>query len=179
MKGNQPALHEAVRAVFDRACEAELAGVNHDGGEAVEDGHGRHEERYVTVIYDPQGLPPEWPGVAAVVLVGREREVKGATTSTAHYYVTSLRGTAAELGRLIRRHWAVENELHWCLDVAFREDGNKTVAGHAGANLGLVRRVAASLLKQGPGKGSTKAKRLRAALDEQYLTQVLHGFTAD
>src|SRR5579885_2257264 len=179
VKGNQPALHEAVRAVFDRACEADFAGVNHDGSEAVEDGHGRHEERYVTVIYDPQGLPPEWPGVAAVVLVGREREVKGANTSTAHYYVTSLRGTAAELGRLIRRHWAVENELHWCLDVAFREDGNKTAAGHAGANLGLVRRVAASLLKQDPGKGSIKAKRLRAALDEHYLTQVLHGFTED
>ena len=56
----------------------------------------------------------------------------------------------------------MENELHWCLDVAFREDGNKTAAGHAGANLGLVRRVAASLLKQDPGKGSIKAKRLRA-----------------
>ena len=100
--------------------------------------------------------------MAAVVLVGREREVKGKRTDTAHYYITSLRGTAAELGRLIRRHWAVENELHWCLDVAFREDANKTAAGHAGANLGLVRRVAASLLKQDPGKGSIKAKRLRA-----------------
>lgn len=178
VKGNQPALHDAVRAVFDRACEAEFAGVVHDGHESVEDGHGRHEERYITVVYDPEGLPPEWPGVAAVVLVGREREVGGENASTAHYYVTSLRAPAAELGRLIRRHWAVENELHGCLDVAFREDANRT-AGHAGANLGLVRRVAASLLKQDPGKGSIKRKRLTAALDEGYLTQVLHGFTAD
>lgn len=180
VKGNQPALHDAVRAVFDRACEADFAGVEHDGHESVEVGHGRQEERYTTVIYDPQGLPPEWPDVAAVVLVGREREVGGkANESTAHYYVTSLRGTAAELGRLVRRHWAVENELHWCLDVAFREDGQKTAAGHAGANLGLVRRVAASLLKQDPGKGSIKGKRLRAAWDDEYLTQVLHGFTGD
>ena len=179
VKGNQPTLHDAVRAVFDRACEAEFAGVEHDGHESVEDGHGRHEERYVTVIYDPEGLPPGWPGVAAVVLVGREREVGGVNASTAHYYATSLRGTAAELGRLVRRHWAVENELHWCLDVAFREDDQKTAAGHAGANLGLVRRVAASLLKQDPERGSIKAKRLRAALDEKYLTQVLHGFTED
>lgn len=179
VKGNQPNLHDAVRAVFDRACEAEFAGVVHDGHESVEDGHGRHEERYVTVIYDPEGLPPEWPGVAAVVLVGREREVGGVNASAAHYYVTSLRGTAAELGSLIRRHWAVENELHWCLDVAFREDANKTAAGHAGANLGLVRRVAASLLKQDPAKGSIKRKRLTAALNEDYLTQVLHGFTAN
>ncbi len=179
VKGNQPALSDAVHAVFDRACGADFEGVKHDGHESAESGHGRHEERYTTVIYDPAGLPPEWPDVAAVVLVGRERVVKGVRTDTAHYYVTSHRGTAAELGMLIRRHWAVENELHWCLDVSFREDDNKTAAGHAGANLGLVRRVAASLLKQDPGKGSIKAKRLKAALNEDYLMQVLQGFIKD
>lgn len=177
VKGNQPGLQEAVMGVFDRACEADFAGVEHDGHEAIEHGHGRHEERYVTVLYDPEGLPPGWRDVAAVVLVGRERAVKGESTSTAHYYITSLRGTAAELGGLIRRHWSVENELHWCLDVAFREDSNKTAAGHAGANLGLVRRVAASLLKRDTSKGSIKAKRLKAALDEDYLVQVLQQST--
>jgi predicted transposase YbfD/YdcC len=179
VKGNQPNLHDAVYAVFDRACETDFAGMKHDGGEAIEDAHGRHEERYVTVVYDPEGLPPEWPDVSAVILVGREREVNGKRADTAHYYITSLRGTAAELANLVRRHWAVENELHWCLDVAFREDANKTAAGHAGANLGLVRRVAASLLKQDPGKGSIKAKRLRAGWDDEYRLQVLQGFIED
>ncbi len=179
VKGNQPALHEAVVGVFDRACEADFAGVRYDQHESVEDGHGRHDERYVTAIYDPAGLPGDWPGVAAVVQVGRERVVKGKRASTAHYYVTSLRGTAAELGRLIRRHWAVENELHWTLDVAFREDASRVRAEHAGANLGLVRRVAVSLLKQDPGKGSVPTKRFRAALDEGYLEQVLRGFKAN
>jgi predicted transposase YbfD/YdcC len=179
VKGNQPALRAAVHAEIDRLIEADFAGVANDGDGRVEAGHGRHEERYTTVVYDPQGLPPEWPDVAAVVLVGRERAVKGQRTDTAHFYITSLRGTAAELGGLIRRHWAVENELHWCLDVSFREDANKTAAGHAGANLGLVRRLAASLLKQDPGKGSIKGKRLRAGWDDGYLLQVLHGFTED
>ena len=179
MKGNQPSLHEAVQAVFDRACEADFAGFEHDGHEQVEDGHGRHEERYVTVIYDPDGLPPEWPDVAAVVLVGRERTVKGTNTSTAHYYITSLRGTAEELGRLVWRHWSVENELHWVLDMAFGEDSNRTAAGYAGVNLGWIRRVAASLLQQDPGKGSIRAKRLNAALGENYLMQVLQNFTAN
>ncbi len=179
VKGNQPALHRAVRAAFDRACGADFAGVEHDTHEAVEGGHGRHEERYVTVIYGPQGLPPEWPDVAAVVLVGREREVKGERADAAHYYVTSHAGTAAQLGGLIRRHWAVENELHWCLDVAFREDANRTAAGHGGANLGLIRRVAASLLQQDAGEGSVKAKRLKAALDGDYLVQALRGFAED
>ena len=178
VKGNQHHLHDAVYAVFDRACESDFAEVEHDGHESVDDAHGRHEERYTTVIYDPQGLPSVWPDVAAVVLVGREREVKGVRTGTAHYYITSLRGTAAELADLIRRHWSVENELHWCLDVAFREDANKTAAGHAGANLGLIRRVAASLLKQDPERGSIKRKRLTAALNEDYLRQVLQGFIA-
>ena len=176
VKGNQPALQRAVHAAFDRACEAEFAGC--DMAASVEDGHGRHEERYVTVIRDPDGLPEGWAGVGAVVLVGREREVKGKNVSTAHYYLTSLRLPAAELGRLIRGHWGVENGLHWCLDVSFREDANRTRDANAGANLGVVRRVAASLLKQDPGKGSIKAKRLSAALDEKYLEQVLRGFEA-
>jgi predicted transposase YbfD/YdcC len=179
VKGNQPTLHEAVQAVFERACESDFAGVEHDGHEQIEDGHGRHEERYTTVIYDPGGLPEDWPDVAAVVLVGRERAVKGINVSTSHYYLTSHRGTAAELGSLVRRHWGVENQLHWVLDVAFGEDSNRTASGHAGANLGLIRRVAASLLQQDPGKGSIKAKRLSAALDESYLMRALQGFTAN
>lgn len=176
VKGNQPALQKAVHAAFDRACGADFAGIEHDGHDSAEDGHGRHEERYTTVIYAPEGLPPEWPDVAAVVQVNRERAVGGgANASTSHYYVTSHRGTAAELGRLVRRHWAVENELHWCLDVSFREDASRTSAGHAGANLGLVRRVAASLIKQDTGKGSVKAKRLTAAWDDGYLRRLLQG----
>jgi predicted transposase YbfD/YdcC len=178
VKGNQPALHDAVLAAFGRAYETDFAGLRSDEHEAVADAHGRHEERSVTVLYDPAGLPPGWPGAAAVQVV-RGRQVKGERTDTAHSYLTSLRGTAAELGELIRRHWSVENELHWCLDVAFGEDRNKTAAGHAGANLGLVRRVAVSLLKQDPAGGSIKAKRLSAALDEGYLTKVLQGFTTD
>jgi predicted transposase YbfD/YdcC len=179
VKGNQPALHDAVLAAFDRAFATGFAGLRHGEAEQVEDGHGRHEERAVTVLYDPTGLPAGWPDVAAVVLVRRERAVNGKSTSTAHYYLTSLGGTAAELGQLVRRHWAVENELHWTLDVAFREDANRTRADHAGANLGWVRRVAVSLLKQDPGKGSVPTKRLKAAWDVDYLEQVLRGFPAN
>jgi predicted transposase YbfD/YdcC len=176
VKGNQPDLEVAVQQVFDRACEADFVGVEHDGHEAVERSHGRHEERYTTVIYDPQGLPPEWPDVAAVILVGREREIKGERTDTSHYYITSRRASAAELGQFVRRHWSVENELHWSLDVTFGEDKNRTTKGHAGTNLSLIRKVALSLLKQDPSKGSINSKRLNAALDEAYMLQVLRGF---
>jgi predicted transposase YbfD/YdcC len=179
VKGNQPSLHDAAQAAFDRAVEADFEGVRHDMHEQIEEGHGRQEERYVTVIYGPEGLPGGWADVAAVVYVGREREVKGRNTSTSHYYITSHAGTAEELAGLIRGHWGVENGLHWCLDVTFREDANRTRDANAGANLGAIRRVAASLLKQDPGKGSIKAKRYNAALDGEYLLKVLRGFAQD
>jgi predicted transposase YbfD/YdcC len=177
VKGNQPALHKAVRAAFERAGDAEFAGC--DMAESVEDGHGRHEERYVTVIQNPSGLPDGWPDVGAVVMVGRERSVRGANTSSAHFYLTSLRVSASELAGYVRGHWGVENGLHWCLDVSFREDANRTRDTNAGANLGAVRRVAASLLKQDTSRGSIKAKRLNAALDTKYLERVLQGFKAN
>ena len=99
VKGNQEGLETAIQEVFDRAGAADYEGIEHDGHEEVSPRreHGRHEERYTTVIYDPKGLPQGWPDVAAVVLVGREREIKGKRTETAHYYLTSHRGTAADL----------------------------------------------------------------------------------
>jgi len=179
VKGNQPGLYEAVRAVFDRACAADFAGVRHDRAATAEDGHGRREARYVTAIYDPGGLPPDWPDVAAVVLVARDRGVGGRNTSTDQFYISSYRGRASALGRHVRGHWGIENGLHWVLDVAFREDDNRTRDRNAGANLGMVRRIAASLLKQAPGKGSIKGRRLHAALDDDYLLQALQGFQAN
>ncbi len=178
VKDNQPTLRAAVEAVLDRACEADFAGVRSDGHEEVEDGHGRHEERYVTVIYDPAGLPADWPDAAAVVLVNREREVGGKRTCTSHYYLTSYAGTAAEVASFVRGHWDIENGLHWVLDVVFREDHSRIRQGHAGANLAMIRRVAASLLSRAPGKGSGVTKRLKAGWDDRYLLQILKGITA-
>src|SRR5215211_4553761 len=117
VKDNQPTLRAAVEANLDRACEADFIGVRSDGHESVEDGHGRHEERYVTVLSDPTGLPAEWPDVAAVVLVNREREVGGERAVTSHYYLASHDGTAADFGGWVRGHWGIENGLHWVLDV--------------------------------------------------------------
>jgi predicted transposase YbfD/YdcC len=177
VKGNQPTLHQAVEAAFERAGETGFADCVMTS--RVEDGHGRHEERYVTVLKNPKGLPEGWTDARAVVMVGRERAVAGKNTSSAHFYLTSLRHGAKKLADYIRGHWGVENGLHWCLDVAFGEDNNRTRDTNAGANLGVVRRVALSLLKQDPTRGSIKAKRLNAAWDDKYLQRVLQGFKAN
>src|SRR4051794_23584271 len=132
VKDNQPTLRAAVERVVETACEAAFVGVAVGGDEAIDDAHGRHEERYVTVIGDPEGIPPDWPDVAAVVQVNRGREVGGERTCPSHYYLTSYAGTAAEIGRWVRGHWGIENGLHWILDVVFREDDSRVRAGHAG-----------------------------------------------
>src|SRR3954469_13526032 len=178
VKDNQPTLRAAVEATLDRACEADFIGVRSDGHESVEDGHGRHEERYVAVVYDPAGLPAEWPDVAAVVQVNREREVGGQRAVTSHYYIASHDGTAAEFAGWVRGHWGIENGLHWVLDVVFREDRSRIRAENAGANLAMIRRVAVSLLGRAPGKGSGVTKRLKAGWDENYRLQVLQGIDA-
>lgn len=179
VKENQPSLYEAVEAVFAEACARDFVGVAEDGDGVTEDGHGRHEERYATVVYNPEGLPDVWPDVAAVVQVNREREVAGERSCTTHYYLTSYAGTAAELAGWVRGHWGIENGLHWVLDVVFGEDASRVREGHAGANLALIRRVAVSLLKRAPGKGTTPTKRLKAGWDDDYLLLVLQGITAE
>ena len=181
VKGNQPSLQAAVEGAFERACEAEFVGVRHDTHVEIEPkpSHGRHEERSVTVLYQPTGLPAEWVGATAVVQVCRERVVDGVRTNTTHYYLSSHAGTAAELAGFIRGHWGIES-MHWVLDVVFREDASRVREKHAGANLAMVRRVAVSLLRRAPGrkKGTTTpTKRKRAGWDDDFLLQVLQGIT--
>ena len=113
-------------------------------------------------------------------MVCRERQVKGAAgASTAHYYLTSLRCDATKLAGYIREHWGIENGLPWCLDVSFREDEGRTRSGHAAANLGMLRRVAVSLLKRAGTKGSIRTRRMKAGWDKEYLLQILQRFSAE
>jgi predicted transposase YbfD/YdcC len=178
VKGNQTRLRDAVADVFERAGDAKFAGC--DMASEVGAAHGREEERYVTVVQNPEGLPEGWADVGAVALVCRERRVKGQkNASTARYYITSLRVGARTLAGYIRGHWGIENGLHGVLDVAFREDDSRTRSGHAAANLGLLRRVAVSLLKRTKAKGSIRTRRMKAGWDDHYLLQVLQGITAE
>jgi predicted transposase YbfD/YdcC len=140
--------------------------------------HRRRGERSVWVIYELHGLPPEWPNVAAVVSVPRERVVDGVST-TVLIYLTRHAGTAEEIAGLIRGHGEIENGLHWILDVAFREDENRTRDLNAGANWALLRRVAVSLLKRVKAKGSIETRRLIATWGDEFLLQVLQAIQAE
>lgn len=176
VKGNQRSLRDAVAGAFERAGDAQFVGCSM--ASEVGESHGRVEERYVAVLKNPDGLPAGWRDVRAVALVCRERQVRGAqNVSSSHYYLTSLRCGAKKLAGYIRGHWGIENGLHWCLDVSFREDESRSRSGHAAANLGMLRRVALSLLKRAGTKGSIKARRMKAGWDDDYLLQVLQEIT--
>lgn len=178
VKGNQPTLEAAVEGVFAEADAVGFDGIRFDHHTTTEVGHGRHEERSVSVIYDPKGLPPGWPGATAVVSVLRERTVNGVTTTAVHYYLSSHAGSAKAMAGFVRGHWGIENGLHWVLDVAFREDESRTSDLNAGANLAMLRRVAVSLLKRVTARGSIETRRLMAAWDDDFLLQVLQGIPA-
>ena len=179
VKGNRPGLLAAVGRVFADACERDFVGVAADVSESADDAHGRREERYATVVYDPAGLPAGWTDAAAVVQVNRVREIGGERAESTHDCLTSHAGSADELAGFVRGHWGIESGLHWVLDVAFREDESRTRNLNGGANLALLRRVAVSLLQRAPGKGGIQIKRLTAAWDDEFLLAVLRGIPAE
>jgi predicted transposase YbfD/YdcC len=176
VKGNQPTWHAAVESVFTEAWKSNLANFSWDGDASREVGPGRWEQRCVTVLYDPQGLPPDWPDVAAVIEGNRERETEGKQETSTPSYWSSYAGTAAEMAQIVRGHWGIENQLHWVLDVVFGEDDSRVRAGHAGANWAMVRKVAVSLLRRASGKESLVTKRWKAGWDEDFLLVILQAF---
>jgi predicted transposase YbfD/YdcC len=172
VKDNQPTLHADIVACF----AGQPRGVRRDVARTEEVGHGRHEVREYTVLYEPVGLrtQAEWAGLSSVVRVMRTRQEAGKGPSTeVAYYVSSSTQPAAVLGSCIREHWGIENGQHWVLDVVFGEDGCRTRLGHAAENLAWLRKMVLSLVRQDKSKGSAPTKRLRAALDDDYRRQLL------
>lgn len=180
LKGNQPALHDAVRVLFTEEIPSPLPAAVIDRAETIEKGHGRLEHRTCWAIDDPAViayLDPtnRWPGLRSVARVTATREVTGhAPSQDTRYYLTSVPADAVRLNRIIRTHWCIENQLHWVLDVVFDEDHSRVRSGDADQNLAIVRRIAASLLHQDRTSSiGIKAKRLRAACDTDYLLSLL------
>jgi predicted transposase YbfD/YdcC len=175
VKENQPSLLNAVQEIVDRA--AKLApSADCSWTATMEQGHGRSEVRRLTAT-SAQSLPmaERWAGVCSCGLIESEREAKGVESTERRYFITSLpHDDAARLLRLSRGHWAVENSLHWSLDVSFREDASAVHEGHGPENLSLLRKIALTALKSDTSfKAGLARKRKRAGWDDGYLVRVL------
>jgi predicted transposase YbfD/YdcC len=179
LKGNHEHLFEQVVAFWQEAYRRGFKGY-----EAMtyhrqwNEGHGRFEARRCWATSDLSWLAgrEEWEGLRSVVFVESERFVGESLAVEERYYLSSLPADARLLNEAARSHWAVENSLHWVLDVTFHEDSSRIKKGNAPENFGLLRRLALCLLKrESSSKRSIRGKRLRASWDDGYLLQVMCG----
>jgi predicted transposase YbfD/YdcC len=145
----------------------------------VEKGHGRIEVRTCRTITDAATLAwlnPDgrWPCLRSIAEVVGERRIDGVVTTHTRWYLSSLSGDAATLAKAVRSHWGIENQVHWVLDVAFREDASRARIGHSAANLALIRKLALNLLRADPTRRiGVKGSRLKAGWDNADLLHVL------
>ena len=171
VKANQDKLYRHVKEAFaSHYASPELA-------EYVETstGHGRKEVRRVMQIRAelPVTLKQRWPHITSLIEIGSERTVKGQTSCDARWYLSSLPVDPKATAHIIRSHWGIENQLHWILDVAFRED-ELSISDTAGAaHIALINRVALALLKHNPLRDSIGSKRNHAGWNADFRTELL------
>jgi predicted transposase YbfD/YdcC len=178
LKANQGTLHQETADLFAHAQATQFDGLAHTTYRTVEKGHGRIEERAWWVIDDPAVLSylnadGAWPGLASVAMVERERRLGETVQRETHYFIASVAG-AARVGQAVRFHWGIENQLHWVLDIAVREDECRVRVGHAAQNFAILRHLALNLLRQDTTtKVGLKAKRFTASCSLDYLEQIV------
>lgn len=178
LKGNHGKLHKAVAELCDAVEGNRTANLPFEMHQTVEKDHGRIETRRYVSIAAVDWLPgkEQWRDLHSVGMVVATREINGVVTEAVRYYLSSLAVCALTLAKAVRGHWSVENSCHWVLDVVFREDDSRVRTGHAVENLGLVRRLANSLLQQEKtAKVGIQNKRLKAARSTEYLLKVINA----
>ncbi len=178
LKTNQPKLHQDVVDWFAWAQERDFRDVEHTYAQTVNKGHGRIEIRRCWALSDPRALEvlghhEGWRKLTSLVMVQRERRHGDRSQTETVYFISSLPPDADRLLRAVRHHWRIENSLHWVLDVIFHEDDARLRIGHGAENFAILRRMVLNLLRRHPAKLSLKRKRFKAALDTDFLFELL------
>ena len=175
LKGNQGQAHAEIKSYLDDAIARktkELAFV-----ETIDKGHGRLEERryWQSSQLDWFAARSQWEGLQSVGVVEATREINGQRSVERRYYLSSLSVDVKRFARAVRSHWSVENQLHWVLDVCFREDQSRVRTGYAAENLATLRRWALNLIKsdQQKKKRSLKGRMKAAGWDNRNLLHLL------
>jgi len=176
LKRNQPALHDDVALWFDDGLESGFAGARVDFHETIDADHGRIETRRHWVAHDIDWLKQrhDWPGLVAIVMIERDREVGAKTSRTRHFYITSLAADAALIAKAARDHWHIENRLHWVLDVVFHDDLSRLRTNHGPQNMAIIRQTALNLIKSAKGKMSFKTARKAAGWSDEFLIHAIN-----
>jgi predicted transposase YbfD/YdcC len=176
LKRNHEHLYDAVEALFAQATSS--AGPSLSYYETTDKGHGRVEIRrhWTTDAVTELEQHEAWVKLTCLGKVESERHVDGKVTCEQRYYLASIPNDVQQFAQAVRGHWGIENQVHWVLDVAFREDDCRVRTGHAPENLAVLRHLALSLLRQDASATlGIQNKRLKAGWDEPYLEKLLFG----
>lgn len=178
VKDNQANLRQDIEDWFVHAHRIQFKGMEHAFHQTINKTSGRIEIRRCWAMADPVAFEyirhyQGWPGLQTIVMIERERRQGDYHQRQTAYFISSLPPDASRLLDAVRRHWSVENSCHWTLDVIFKEDASRVRIGHGPQNFATIRHFALNLLKRDPSKGSLNQKRLRAALDDHFRSQLL------
>jgi predicted transposase YbfD/YdcC len=176
LKGNQGNLHKEVELFFQDAKRNGNKELDPQTYTTVDGDHGRIETRHYTLTACVNWFEEKskWKKLTTFGMVESTREIGDKITQETRYFISSLPCDVKRFAQAARDHWGVENGLHWCLDISFREDDSRARTGHASENLATMRRFALSLIKQDPlRKIGVKASRKRAGWSNDYLLHLL------
>lgn len=172
VKGNQPLLEEEIIDIarFNKSC---------DESEHLDCGHGRIETRKCFVYNSINELTnlKDWKNLKSIIKIESTRTIKStnAVASETRYYISSIESSAVDFNTWIREHWAIENNLHWNLDVVFKEDYSRKRQENAAKNYNIILKMALTMLTQDKTTNvSLKRKRLRSAGDVEFREKVMN-----
>lgn len=175
LKGNQGSLRDDVELLVKEQKTRNFVDSKVSRAETIDADNGRIETRTTTVIHDVEWLRKrhDWPALNAIAIVDSTRECGGKIERETRYYITSLVMSAPLLGPVIRSHWAIENSLHWVMDMVFRDDECRVRTNHAPANFTTIKHMAYNLLRRPSGKDSFRVRRKVAGWDDEFLASLV------
>jgi predicted transposase YbfD/YdcC len=176
LKGNQGNLHDDVKLFFDGCLEEKFKDTFHSFHKTVDGDHGRIETRKFWTVSDIDWLrdKEQWESLKTIGMVESERQIGDKISKEKRYFITSIDSNAKSFRKAVRKHWRIENSLHWTLDIAFREDESRIRKDNAPENFAVLRHISLNLLKnEKTFKGSIKTKRLMAGWENRYLEKVI------
>ncbi len=175
VKDNQKNLHKDIESFFNLCFDRDFKGIEYDFHDTFDTDHGRIERRkyWITDDISDKWEDEGWNGIKSFGMTENTITRNGKTTVEVRHFITSLPPDAKKFGRAVRKHWGIENSLHWVLDISFREDESRIRKGHSGENFAVLRHIALNAIKKENSKGSIKSKRLKSGWDEKFLEKIL------